>query len=159
MKTISHLLLVSILSLASVAQARSDPHCWSLSVEGLVGVSQTRLQLFGFDEEAHQHEHHKKKHEKHLVSGTASFDIITFPLFTRTRLVTGSTTMVGDKIEISLHASEAENIPDSERKFLWSGTYHLILDPNTLNGIFLLRASEQTPDTTLNGEAHHTDCA
>lgn len=145
MKTISHLLLITILSLASVAQAGSAPHCWLLST-GLVGVSQTRLQLFVFDEEAHQ------------VSGTASFDIITFPLVTRTRLVTGSSTTVNDKIEISLHTSEAESVPDSEQKRLWSGTYHLILDATTLNGIFLLRASEDAPDQTLNGEATLTKC-
>lgn len=160
MKTIIHLLLISIFSLASVAQAESTPHCWDLSIPGFLGVSSTRLQLFGFDEEARQDEHHKKKEKdkKHLVSGTASFDIITFPLFTHTRLVTGSSTTVNNKIEISLHASEAENIPDSEQKNLWSGTYHLILDAATLNGIFLLRASEDDPQRTTSGEATSTNC-
>ncbi|WP_430233156.1 hypothetical protein [Nitrosomonas communis] len=66
--------------------------------------------------------------------------------------------ILSDKIEISLHASEAENIPNSAQKRLWSGTYHLILDANTLNGIFLLRASEDNPQQTFNGETTFTQC-
>lgn len=158
MKTINHLLLVSIFSLASVAQADSAPYCWLLNT-AMPGHGDTQLQLFGFNDQANQEANHRKKNETRLVSGTASFDIITTPPFQHhTRQVTGSSTTVSDKIEISLHASEAENVPDSAQKRLWSGTYHLILDANTLNGIFLLRASEDDPQQTFNGEATFTQC-
>ncbi|SFM69619.1 hypothetical protein [Nitrosomonas communis] len=154
MKTISHLLLVTIFSFASVAQADSAPYCWLLDT-AMPGHGNTQLQLFDFNDEAN----HRKNNKNRLVSGTASFDIITTPPFQHhTRLVNGSSTTVNDKIEISLHASEAENVPDSGQKSLWSGTYHLILDANSLNGIFLLRASEDDPQRTLNGEATLTKC-
>ena len=105
MKTLCHLFLIGIMNFAPIVQAGSAPHCWLLNI-GLVGVSQTRLQFFGFDKEAQP----KKKNKKYLVSGTASFDIITFPLFTRTRVITGSATTLENKIKI-LHPTSEWHTP------------------------------------------------
>ena len=143
MKNLCQILLVCILSFTSVAQAEVSPYCWSLDSD-LVGVSPTTLKLYATDMGG-----------QYSVLGAASFDIITFPLVTRVRLVSGTAATVNDKIEISLSAS---GIEDAEQSILWTGTYHLILDATTLNGEFLNRASEDASFTAISGEASLTIC-
>lgn len=148
MRNLCQILSVCILSLTSVAQAGGmPPYCWSLDA-GLLGVSPTTLRLHAIDMGG-----------QYSVLGTASFDIITFPSVTRVRLVNGTATTVNDKIEISLNASGVEDIEDSEQKRLWTGTYHLILDAATLNGIALSRASEDASfNPARREEASQTTC-
>lgn len=144
MRNLCRILLVCILSLTSVAKAGTPPYCWSLDT-GLLGVSPTTLKLYAIDMGG-----------QYSVLGTASFDIITFPPVTRVRLVNGIAIPVNDKIEISLNAS---GIEDSEQNRLWSGTYHLILDATTLNGVFLSRASEDaSSNPAISGGASLTIC-
>ena len=62
MKTISHLLLVTIFSFTSVAQADSAPYCWLLDT-AMPGHGNTQLQLFDFNDEAN----HRKNNKNRLV--------------------------------------------------------------------------------------------
>lgn len=143
MRKLYQILLFCILSFASSVQA-GTPYCWSL-YSGLLGVSSTTLKLHVTDIE-----------DQYLVSGTASFNIITFPPVTRVRLVNGTAATVNDKIEVSLNASGVEN---AEQSRLWTGTYHLILDATTLNGVFFSRKSEDdNSNPAISGEASLTTC-
>ena len=143
MRKLYQILLFCILSFASSVQA-GTPYCWSL-YSGLLGVSSTTLKLHVTDIE-----------DQYLVSGTASFSIITFPPVTRVRLVNGTAATVNDKIEVSLNASGIEG-PEQDR--LWIGTYHLVLNPATLNGTFLARPSENAnSNPATSGEATLITC-
>lgn len=126
MRGIYYLISGYIWGMASMVQAEITPYCWLLDA-GKIEVSPTTLKLYTID-----------KGGQYSVSGTASFSIITSGA-TRLQLVNGTAITVNDKIEISLNAS---GIEDLEQKRLWTGTYHLILDVATLNGVFLNRSED-----------------
>jgi hypothetical protein len=128
MKTVLHLMVVGILGLASVAHA-GTPLCWSLSAPG-VGSTATTLRLFASDMGGQL-----------ILSGTASYSLVTFPVTNIVLLVFGTAAALNGNIEASL---EGKGPSPSPQNGLLTQDYYLVLNPATLNGSYLSNSTNGT---------------
>jgi hypothetical protein len=125
MKALLHLIVVAILGLASVAHA-ATPLCWSLSAPGL-GSTSTTLKLYANDMGG-----------QFILSGTASFSLVTFPVTNVVLLVVGTAALLNGQIQASLHATGVAPSPPNS---LQTQDYYLILNAATLNGSYISNSS------------------
>lgn len=128
MKILLQLIMVGILGLASGAHAGA-PLCWWLSAPGL-GSSATTLKLYAADMGG-----------QFILSGTASYSLITFPVTNIVLLMVGTAALLNGNIEASL---EGKGVSPSPENGLQTQDYYLILNAGTLNGSFISNSTSGT---------------
>jgi hypothetical protein len=96
--------------------------CWSLSAPG-VGSTATTLKLYANDMGG-----------QFIVSGTASFSLVTFPPTNVVLLAVGTAAFLNGQIQVAL---EGKGVSPSAQTTLQSQDYYLILNPATLNGTYV----------------------